>query len=70
VESKEFQKELSNPFFGPIGWLMRNAAKKGAKDPLYGDKRSLGLFVCQAYSMWISLILAGFAFLTLALSIK
>ena len=61
MEPREMNIEMSKPFFGPMGWLMRSAARKGGNDPFFGEKGSIKLIVWQAYAMWGGMILAAVA---------
>lgn len=61
MEPKTLQMEMSKPFFGPLGWLMRSAARKSGNDPFFTEKGSIRMIVWQAYAMWLGMILAAVA---------
>jgi hypothetical protein len=65
-----FQKEMCRPFFGPMGWLMRTAAKQGGLDPFSQEKGSIRIIVWQAYAMWVSMILAAVSLTLLAAGLQ
>lgn len=70
MDAATFKKEMCQPFFGPLGWLMRRAAETGAADPFSAEKGSIRLIVWQAYAMWISMILAALSLTILVFGLK
>lgn len=70
LEPKEIQLEMCKPFFGPMGWIMRSAAKRGGNDPFFAEKGSIRMIVWQAYSMWAGMILAAIALILLVMGLR
>jgi hypothetical protein len=63
-------EELCRPFFGPLKFLMKKAAEKGANDPFAAEKGGIALVVWQAYAMWLSIPLAAVALVVLVLGLR
>lgn len=70
IEQRALLEEVAKPFFGPLGWLMRRGAEKGAADSLHVDKGSIHLIVWQAYVMWAALAAYAFEIFIIILGIK
>jgi hypothetical protein len=70
IDQSELRREMCSPYFGPMKWLMASSAKKGAADPYAIEKSGIRLLVWQAYSMWLSMILASAALTVLVSGLK
>jgi hypothetical protein len=70
MDPAAMRAEMCKPFFGPLGWIMKRAAQKGALDPFNMEKGSIRLIVWQAYTMWLSMILAVVALAALVFGIR
>ena len=70
LDPVKFREELCRPFFGPLGWIMRRAAEKGARDPFAQEKGSIRLIVLQAYAMWVGIFFAALSLLILVCGIR
>lgn len=70
TEHSEVQRQLTEPFFGPMKWLMVRAVNKGSNDPFAIEKDGITLMVWQAYAMWLSIILAAFGLIVLVIGLN
>jgi hypothetical protein len=70
IEQSQLREELCKPFFGPMKFLMKRAAERGATDQFSAEKGGITLVVLQAYAMWLSLPLAAAALIFLVAGLK
>jgi hypothetical protein len=70
INSREFMREVAQPFLWPISVMMRRSGGRSVTDYLSADKRLVRLFCVQLYLNALHVLLAVFALLTLVLSIR
>jgi len=70
LPAEEVRKEMCRPFFGPLGWIMSSAGKRGANDPYVVETGAIRLIVWQAYAMWVAMILMALALTLVVLGLK
>lgn len=69
IEQSQLHEELCKPFFGPMRFLIRRAAKRGVNDQFAMEKGGITLMLWQAYAMWLSLPLAAAGLVVLVLGL-
>jgi hypothetical protein len=66
---KQLIREIADPFYWPLSWMMRRSGIEGMKDYLSADKRFVRLFCAQLVFLYLHGILATAGFLAIACSI-
>lgn len=67
---EEFQRHMTEPFLWPIKGIMIRAAKRGAKDPVLGEKRFVRMLCIQIYASYVQIVCAASGLLFLGFGIK
>jgi hypothetical protein len=70
TEQSEVRRQLCEPFFGPMKWLMVKAVNKGANDPFAVEKGGITFMVWQAYAMWLSIAVAAVGLIVLVIGLN
>ena len=69
MANPELRQEFCQSFVGPMRWILVRSMNKGANDPFASERGSIKLVVCQAYAMWLSVVLAVAGLIALVLGL-
>src|SRR4030065_1893360 len=70
VSTEELQEQMAAPFLWPFKNIMLRAARRGAADPIAGEKRFVKMLCVQMYASYIQMACAAAGLLLLAFGIR
>lgn len=70
LSTEDFQDQMVAPFLWPFKKIMLHAARRGAADPIAGEKRFVRMLCVQMYASYIQMACAAAGLLFLAIGIR